>query len=84
MFKSALLLLSGNIFGSLMLLVRNLVVARLISVEDYGIAATFAISMAIVEMITALGLHQLIVQDSKGNDYAGWIARVSPAAGYFL
>ena len=68
MFKSALLLLSGNIVGSLMLLVRNLVVARLISVEDYGIAATFAISMAIVETITALGLHQLIVQDSKGND----------------
>lgn len=70
MFRSALLILSGNAFGSLMLLVRNLVVARLISVEDYGIAATFAISMAIVEMITALGLHQLIVQDSKGNDPA--------------
>lgn len=70
MFKSALLILSGNAFGSLMLLVRNLIVARLISVEDYGIAATFAISMAIVEMITALGLHQLIVQDSKGNDPA--------------
>lgn len=68
MFKSALLLLSGNAFGSLMLLARNLVVARLISVEDYGIAATFAISMAIVEMITTLGLHQMIVQDSKGND----------------
>jgi O-antigen/teichoic acid export membrane protein len=68
MFKSALLILSGNAFGSAMLLVRNLVVARLISVEDYGIAATFAISMAIVEMITALGLHQMIVQDSKGND----------------
>lgn len=68
MFRSALLILSGNAFGSLMLLVRNLVVARLISVEDYGIAATFAIAMAIVEMITALGLHQLIVQDNKGND----------------
>ena len=68
MFKSALLLLSGNIFGSVMLLARNLIVARLISVEDYGIAATFAISMAIVEMMTTLGLHQMIVQDSKGND----------------
>jgi len=68
MFKSALLLLSGNIFGSVMLLARSLIVARLISVEDYGIAATFAISMAIVEMMTSLGLHQMIVQDSKGND----------------
>lgn len=70
MFRSALLLLSGNIFGSVMLLARNLIVARLISIEDYGIAATFAISMAIVEMMTSFGLHQMIVQDSKGNDPA--------------
>ena len=68
MFKSALLLLSGNIFGSLMLLARNLVVARLTSVEDYGIAATFAISMAVVETMTTLGLHQMIIQDSNGDD----------------
>ncbi len=68
MFRSALLILSGNAFASLMMLVRNLLVARLISVEDYGIAATFAISMAIVEMMSTLGLQQLIVQDTKGND----------------
>ncbi len=68
MFKSALLLLSGNAFSSLMLLLRNLLIARLISVEDYGIAATFAISMAIVEMMSTLGLHQLIVQDKNGDD----------------
>lgn len=70
MFKKAVLLLSGNAFGALMLLVRNLVVARLVSVEDYGIAATFAISMAIVEMASGLGLQQLIIQDKKGEDPA--------------
>lgn len=68
MFRSALLILSGNAFGSLMLLVRNLAVARLISVEDYGIAATFAISMAVVEMASGLGLQQLIIQDKTGDD----------------
>ena len=68
MFKSAMLLLSGNIFGAIMLLARNLVVARLTTIEDYGIAATFAISMAVVEMMTTLGLHQMIIQDSKGDD----------------
>ena len=68
MFRSALLILSGNLFASLMMLARNLIVARLVSVEDYGIAATFAISMAIVEMMTTLGLQQLIVQETKGND----------------
>ena len=68
MLKSVLLLLSGNAFASLLLLVRNLVVARLISPEDYGIASTFAISMAIVEIIANMGLQQLIVQDKDGDD----------------
>lgn len=68
MFSKAMFILTGNAFGSLMLLIRNLAVARLVSVEDYGIAATFAISMAIVEMASGLGLQQLIVQDKKGED----------------
>ncbi len=68
MLKSVLLLLSGNAFASLLLLVRNLVVARLISPEDYGIASTFAIAMAIVEITANLGLQQLIVQDKDGDD----------------
>ncbi|HID68558.1 MAG TPA: polysaccharide biosynthesis protein [Roseibacterium sp.] len=68
MIRTVLLILSGNAFGALMLFVRNLAVARLITVEDYGIAATFAISMAIVEMASGLGLQQLIIQDKEGND----------------
>ena len=67
MLKNAVLILSGNAFTSLMSLIRNLLVARLISVEDYGIAATFAISMAVVEMMTTLGLQQLIIQDKDGH-----------------
>ena len=68
MFRSALLILSGNTAFFLLILIRNLVIARLISVEDYGVAATFAISMAIVEMMSDLGLQQLIIQDRDGND----------------
>lgn len=68
MFRSILLLLSGNAAASLLLLARNLLVARLISVENYGIAATFAISMAIVEMMSALGLQQQIVQSKDGEN----------------
>jgi O-antigen/teichoic acid export membrane protein len=67
-FRKALLILSGNAFASLLLLARTLIVARLISVEDFGIAATFAISMAVVEMMSALGLQQQIVQAKDGND----------------
>ena len=68
MVRSALLILSGNAFAALLLLARNLVIARLIPVADYGIAASFAIAMAVVEMMSALGLQQQIVQAKEGND----------------
>ena len=68
MFRNVVLIFSGNIFSSIMGLLRNLIVARLLTVEHFGIASTFAISMSIVEVLTSLGLHQLIVQDSNGDD----------------
>jgi O-antigen/teichoic acid export membrane protein len=60
--RTALLILSGNAVASLLTLLRNLVVARLIPVEDYGIAATFAVAMALVEMMSAFGLQQQVIQ----------------------
>lgn len=70
MVRKAALLLSGHAASSLLLLVRNLLIARMIPVADYGIAATFAVAMAVVEMASALGLHQQIVQDKRGADPA--------------
>ncbi|MEO0487049.1 MAG: oligosaccharide flippase family protein [Pseudomonadota bacterium] len=66
--RALLLILSGNALTSILLLVRSLVVARLLTLEDFGIAATFAIVIAIIEMASGLGIQQLIVQDKKGND----------------
>jgi O-antigen/teichoic acid export membrane protein len=68
MLRSAALIVSGNAFTSVLTLARNLLVARLITVEHYGIAATFAISIAVVEMLSALGLQAQIVQARDGND----------------
>ena len=68
MFHSAILILSGNAATSLLLLTRNLIVARLIPAADYGIAATFAIAMTMVEMMSALGLQQQIIQAKNGED----------------
>ncbi|MFV0491250.1 MAG: oligosaccharide flippase family protein [Pseudorhodobacter sp.] len=68
MIRKALLILSGNAAASLLLLARNLMVARLIPVEDYGVAATFAMVMAMVEMASAFGLQQQIVQAQEGDD----------------
>lgn len=68
MLRSGLTILSGNAAASVVLLVRNLAVAALIPVADYGVAATFAIVMAVVEMASDLGLHQQIVQSDKGEN----------------
>lgn len=68
MLRSAALILSGSMTSALMNLLRNLLVARLISLPDYGIATTFALAMAVVEMMSALGLPQQLVQDRRGND----------------
>ena len=68
MLRAALLILSGNAAASMLLLARNLIVARMIPVADYGIASTFAVAMAVVEMASALGLQQQIVQSKQGDD----------------
>ncbi|MEM7731328.1 MAG: oligosaccharide flippase family protein [Pseudomonadota bacterium] len=68
MLQKALTLLSGNAASALLLLARNLAVAALIPLEDYGIAASFAMTMALVEMSTQFGLHQQIVQDRDGDN----------------
>jgi O-antigen/teichoic acid export membrane protein len=68
MLKKAIMVVSGNAFGSLFLLVRNLVVARMMSPENYGIASTFAISMSVVEMLSYLGLNQLMIVDKDGDN----------------
>ena len=68
MLRSAALILSGNAAGALMTLARNLMVARMITVEHYGIAATFAIAVSIAEMMSNFGLRQQIVQAAEGED----------------
>lgn len=68
MLRSVLLILSGNLSHALLVMLRTLLIARLISVEDFGIASTFLLAMAIVEMASALGLQQQMVQSKDGND----------------
>lgn len=68
MLRKLMLILSGNFAASVFLLARNLIVAWLIPVEDYGIAATFLIVIAVVDMTSQLGLQQQIVQARDGDD----------------
>jgi Membrane protein involved in the export of O-antigen and teichoic acid len=68
MLRTALLIVTGNASASALLLARNLLLARLIPVADYGVAATFAMIMAVIEMTSTLGLQQQIVQSKRGDE----------------
>lgn len=68
MYRSISIILVGNVFSAIALMVRNLMVARLISVEDYGIASTFLLAVALVEMLSALGLQQQLIQSKRGDE----------------
>lgn len=68
MVRKLLIILSGSAGTALLSLIRNLLIAALIPVEDYGIAATFAMAMSVVEMMSTIGLQQQIVQSKRGND----------------
>ena len=68
MLKSAVLLFSTNSAASLMLLMRNLLFARSVSLLDYGIASTFGIVTSMIEMATNMSLTQQIVQSERGDE----------------
>jgi O-antigen/teichoic acid export membrane protein len=70
MIKSGLVLTFFHAVVAVLGLVRNLMIARWLSVEDFGIASTFALTMALVEMSANIGLDRLIVQSKEGDSPA--------------
>ena len=62
MIGSAMALLGGNLGVALLKFARNILVARLLSVENFGIAATIAIIFGFIEMMAFLGLDRFLIQ----------------------
>jgi len=62
------ILAGGQILAQSCALVRNVIIARLISPEDFGIAATFVITVSLFEMISNLAVDRLLVQASDGDE----------------
>jgi O-antigen/teichoic acid export membrane protein len=62
MIGSAMALLGGNLGVALLKFARNILVARLLSVENFGIAATIAIIFGFIEMLAFLGLDRFLIQ----------------------
>lgn len=66
-FKATGVMFLSQLLVTLVLFARNVIVARLISVEDFGIAATFSILFAVIEMVANLSEVKLVVQDKDGD-----------------
>jgi len=67
MIGTAMALLGGNLGVALLKFARNILVARLLSVENFGIAATFAIVFGFIEMLAFLGLDRFLIQTRNAN-----------------
>lgn len=57
-----------QVAGQVCSLGRNIIIARLISPKDFGIAAVFLMIVSLLEMISNLSLDRLLVQAADGND----------------
>ena len=62
------MLISGQAITQAMSLLRNIIIARLLTPEDMGIAATFAITITLLEMISNLAVDMLLIQAKDGDD----------------
>lgn len=73
--RGAAVLLGGHVAAQALSFVRNLVVARAIPAADFGVAAAFAVTLTLLEMLGDLSVDKLLVQARDGDD-----ARLQAAA----
>lgn len=66
--KGGAILTLGNGFSAFASFLRNIIIARFISVEDFGIAALFALAMSAIEMASNLAIDKVIIQNSGGDE----------------
>lgn len=66
--RSAVVVLGGQACGQLLGFLRNMIVARLVSPADFGIASTFAVTMAFLNMLGDMSIDKLLVQAPDGDE----------------
>jgi O-antigen/teichoic acid export membrane protein len=66
--KGAIKLGASQATAQLCSFLRNIILARLISPEDFGIAATLAITFSLFEMLSNLSSEILLVQAKEGEE----------------
>lgn len=68
MMRGGAIVFSGLAVGYLVQFGRNVLLAWVLSVADYGLATTFALAMAALEMATNLSFDRLLVQARDGDE----------------
>lgn len=46
---------------------RNIILARILMREDFGVGATFSMTIAFLEMMSNLGQKKQIIQNNRGD-----------------
>jgi O-antigen/teichoic acid export membrane protein len=66
--KGGTILVFSKGFAQACSIARNIIVARLIGVQNFGIAATFSIMVSVLDMIANLSVDKMMIQAKDGND----------------
>ena len=66
--RGSMILTLGEVVSYGASFVRNMILARLLTKADFGIAATFAMIMMFLEFSAKLGVGRFVVQDKEGNE----------------
>ena len=75
----------GQVVSQGLSFARNVIVARLVSPADFGIAATFALTVMLLEMISDLSAGTLLIQSEHGDEprFQGTVHSVTVVRGLF-
>lgn len=59
---------AGNGLSSIFAFVRNIAIARLVSVEDFGVVVLLSLTLSVIETVSNLAVDRLLVQAPDGDD----------------
>jgi O-antigen/teichoic acid export membrane protein len=67
LYKGVVLLAGGQVATQSLALLRNIIIARILSPENVGIAATFVMTITFLEMISYMAVDMFLVQAKEGD-----------------
>lgn len=70
MIRSGLLVFGSGAAEAILLMLRNVILARLLSVADFGVAATFSLIVVLMDIAQSAGVNRMIVQARDGASEA--------------